>query len=139
MKNLMYQQNQNLIALTWQMSIHRIAIVISVSQSKKFVLNKNIQVVEKENNIYSGLKNIGITTTSGARKCNITVNTGRQTTLIDTCKPHPEFGNSNFGKKCFCKEIKILHKWSLRKVLYMYFSRFIECKLMSSHDYKVQT
>ena len=49
---------------------HRIAIVISVSHSKIFFLNKNIQVVEKENRIYSDLKNIGISTISGENdKC----------------------------------------------------------------------
>ena len=43
-------------------------------------------------------------------KIMITVNTGVKAALTD--KPHPEFGNSNFGKN-FWKEIKINHKWSL--------------------------
>ena len=34
-------------------------------------------------------------------------------------KPHPEFGNLNFGKNIW-EEIKINQKWSLRKMSYMY-------------------
>ena len=51
MKYIMYQQYQ-ISSSYLENEHHRIAIVISVSQGKMFFLNKNIQEVEKENNIF---------------------------------------------------------------------------------------
>ena len=53
----------------------------------------------------------------------ITVNTGVKAALTD--KPHPEFGNSNFGKN-FWKEIKINQKWSLENDVFHVHALFLQ-------------
>ena len=46
---------------------------------------------------------------------------------------------TRISEKCFWREIKVLYKRNLRKALYMYMSRFIECKGMIKVKHVIQT
>ena len=62
----------------------------------------------------------------------VTVNTRVQAALAD--KPHPEFGNLNFGKQ-FWKKIKINQKWSLEKDFLHIHALFLQVFCMHQPTY----